>query len=479
MLYDIAIAGAGVTGGMLARELTRYRLSCCILEKENDVAMGASKANSGIIHGGFDPEPGTLKARLNAEGVPLLYKAAQELHVPYRRNGSLVVAFDQTEEDTLQRLYERGLQNGIAQMRLISGEEARALEPNLSPEVTKALLVPTAGIICPYQLTIAAVGNAMDNGAELLRNFEIVSIEKEEYFTLHAKDGRTVQARFLVNCAGTSADRIAEMLHDRFYTVIPRAGEYLLLDKTEGKTVSHTIFQVPTKNGKGVLVTPTADGNLLLGPTASVVQEAEDTRTTPAGLDFVETFAKRSVPAVNTRNVITSFAGVRASEQGGDFIIRPSGKVDGFLHIAAIDSPGLSSCVAIAKYAVEQLRGMGLSAEPNPDFNGEREDPHAFRKMSDAEKDAFIKQHPAYGRIVCRCETVSEGEIRDSLHRNPAAADVDGVKRRTRSGMGRCQGGFCAPYVMRLIAEETRCPMEQVTKKGGRSAMVFGEEEEA
>ena len=476
MIYDVAIAGAGVIGGMLARELMRYRLTCCLLEKENDVAMGASKANSGIIHGGYDPEPGTLKAKCNVEGVPLLYEAAKQLHVPHKNNGSLVLAFDKAEKDTLQTLYERGLQNGVREMRLLSGDEVRALEPNVSGEVTKALLIPSAGIICPYALTIAAVGNAMDNGAELLLNFEICAVKKKEVFTLSAKDGREIKARYLVNCAGVFADRIAAMAGDGFFTLMPRAGEYLLLDKTEGKTVSHTVFQAPTANGKGVLVTPTADGNLLLGPTASLKEVPDDTATTPAGLEAVKTLAKKSVPCVNDRNVITSFAGVRASEKNGDFIIEPSKKVEGLLHIAAIDSPGLSSCVSIAKHAVERLREMGFAPESNPEFDGTRENTHAFRDMNDEQKDAFIKEHPAYGKIVCRCETVSEGEIIEAITRNPKATDVDGVKRRTRSGMGRCQGGFCAPYVMRLIARENALSMREITKKGGNSAMVTGEE---
>ncbi|MBQ7726109.1 MAG: NAD(P)/FAD-dependent oxidoreductase [Clostridia bacterium] len=474
-MYDVVIAGAGVTGGLLARELTRYRLSVCVLEKENDVATGASKANSGIIHGGFDPEPGTLKAKLNVEGVPLLYQAAKELHVPHRNNGSLVVAFSPEEKQTLQVLLARGEQNGVTGMQILSGDEARALEPNLSKDVFAALHIPSAGIICPYALTIAAIGNAMDNGAELLRNFEIVKMEKpDDAFLVTAADGRQVTARYFINCAGTFADRVAALAGDPSFSIIPRAGEYLLLDKTEGTTVSHTIFQVPTEKGKGVLVTPTADGNLLLGPTADPVDDPEGTATTAAGLDMVSALARKSVPNVNTRNVITSFAGVRASTKQGDFLIQNSEIVPGLVHAAAIDSPGLSSCVAIAKYVVNLLKESGLELIENPDFDGTREDVHAFRHMSDEEKDAYIQSHPAYGRIICRCETVSEGEIIDALHRNPAAWDVDGIKRRTRSGMGRCQGGFCSPYVMRLIEKETGRSMEEITKKGRGSQMVEG-----
>ena len=475
MVYDVVIAGAGVIGGMLARELSRYELRVCLLEKENDVACGASKANSGIIHGGFDPEPGTLKAKLNAEGVEKLYQAAEMLHVPHRRNGSFVCAFGPEEEPSVRALYERGLTNGITGMSLISGEEARKLEPNLSPAVTLVLDVPTAGIICPYELTIAAVGNAMDNGVELKLNFEISEIQQQDgVYTVTAADGQQVQGLYVVNCAGGYSDRISAMVRDESFQIIPRAGEYLLLDKAEGSRVSHTIFQVPSKEGKGILVTPTVDGNLLTGPTATRVETPESRQITPQGISMVTRLASKSVPSVDFRQVITSFSGVRSSEAGGDFIIRPAAGSRSFVNVAAIDSPGLTSCVAIAEYTVALLRDLGLKASPKADWNGTRENPHAFREMSDSEKDAYIKEHPAYGKIVCRCETVSEGEIRDAIRRNPGARDIDGVKRRTRAGMGRCQGGFCMPMVMQLLAEEHQVPMEQVTKKGGSSNPLFG-----
>ena len=474
MKYDVLIAGAGVTGAMAARELSRYQLSVCLLEKENDVACGASKANSGIVHGGFDPEPGTLKAKLNTEGIALLYEAAKELHVPCKQNGSMVCAFGADEEPAIDELYERGLTNGIGGMKVLSGDEARALEPNLSEAITKVLHIPSAGIICPYDLTIAAVGNAMDNGAELKRNFDIAKIEQKDGFVVTSTDGETVEGRFFLNCAGNHADEVAELIGDRFYDIIPRAGEYMLLDKAEGSRVSHTIFQVPSKEGKGILVTPTVDGNLLCGPTAAKVEGPEHNETTSEGLAVVQKLAAKSVPSVNFRQVITSFTGVRSSEKNGDFIIEESKKAKGFIHVAAIDSPGLTSCVAVAKYALNILKDCGLALVEKENWNGNREDTHAFRKMNDEEKDAFIKANPSYGKIVCRCETVSEGEIRDAIRRNPQAWDIDGVKRRTRSGMGRCQGGFCSPYVMKLIAEELGIPMEQVTKTGKGSEPLLG-----
>ncbi len=475
MKYDIAIIGAGVIGGMVARELSRYQLSVCLLEKENDVAMGATKANSGIIHGGYDPEPGTLKAKLNAEGIGLLYEAARELNVHHQNNGSLVCSFGTPEEDAaLEALLGRSARNGIDCVRLISGEEARALEPNLSPAVSKALHVPNAGIICPYDLTIAAIGNAMDNGIKLLRNFEVVSIRKSSCFTVTSASGEAVECTYLINCAGGHSDRIAALAGDGFFRIIPRAGEYMLLDKAEGCKVRHTVFQVPTADGKGILVTPTADGNLLTGPTATAVADADCTQTTAEGLAQVAALAAKSVPTVNFRQVITSFSGVRSSEKSGDFIIENSKAVPGLVHVAAIDSPGLTSCVAIARRVLQLLQAQGLTLCEKERWDGIRENTHAFREMPDEEKDAYIKQHPAYGKIVCRCETVSEGEIRDAIRRNPPAFDIDGVKRRTRSGMGRCQGGFCSPYVMKLLAQEHGIRMEDVTKCGKGSEPLTG-----
>ena len=473
-MFDVVIVGAGIIGGMLARELSRYDLSVCLLEKENDVAMGASKANSGIVHGGYDPEPGTLKAKLNTQGVELLFQAARELNVPIIRNGSMVCAFSAEEEPMIAELYDRGLENGIPGLELLTGDQARALEPNLSEAVTKVLRVTNAGIVGPYELTIAAVGNAMDNGVVLKRNFAVSAIEKTDIFTVTAESGEKVQAKYLVNCAGGGSDKIAALAGDGFFTVIPRAGEYMLLDKAEGDRVKHTLFQCPTAEGKGILVSPTAHGNLLVGPTATKVATPDSKDTTSEGLAIVQRLASKSVPSVNYRQVITSFTGVRASTENGDFILQASEKVQGLIHAGAIDSPGLTCCVSIAKYLVDILKAEGLSLIEKANWDGNRKDPNAFQKMTDEQKDAYIKQNPAYGKIVCRCETISEGEILDAIRTNPGARDMDGVKRRTRSGMGRCQGGFCGPYVMELLAREMGIPMEEVTKNGGDSAMVLG-----
>lgn len=472
--FDVIIVGAGVTGAMLARELSKLQLSVCLVEKENDVAMHASHANSGIVHGGYDPVPGTMKAKMNSEGVELLYKAAEELNVPCVHNGSMVCAFSEEENKHLEMLLDRGRQNGTPGLKLLTGDEARAIEPNLSTAITAVLHVTNAGIISPYELNVAAVGNAMDNGVELLRNFCVCKIEKDDDFTVTAQDGRTVQGKYLVNCAGGGSDQVAAMAGDGFFTIRHRAGEYMLLDKAEGSRVKHTIFQVPSKEGKGILVSPTVHGNLLVGPTAVQVKDADSTETTPEGLAIVGRLAAKSVPSVNFRQVITSFAGVRASEEHDDFIIKASDKVQNLVHVAGIDSPGLTACVAIARYTVGILRSLGMDAPEKENWDGTREDPCAFQAMTDEEKDAYIKEHPAFGKIVCRCECVSEGEILAAIRNNPQAVDIDGVKRRTRSGMGRCQGGFCSPYIIKLIAKEQGIPMEEVTKFGGASRILTG-----
>lgn len=475
MIYDVVVAGAGVIGGMVARELTKYKLSVCILEKDDDVANGASKANSGIIHGGFDPEPDTLKAKLNIDGVEKLFDTAKMLNVPCKRNGSFVCAFSEEEDETVKELYDRGIKNGVEKMEILTGDEARKIEPQLSKEVTSVLNIPTAGIICPYELTVAAVGNAMDNGADLKLEFEVSEISKEDdVFVIKSSSGEEVKAKYFVNCAGGFSDKVSKLAGDDSFTIIPRAGEYLILDKDEGLRVKHTIFQCPTKEGKGILVTPTVDGNLLTGPTAHIVDTPESKGTTIDGMNTVIRLASKSVPTIIYRNVIRSFTGVRSSEKDGDFIIKASDKVDNFVNVSAIDSPGLSSCVSIAEYAVGILKDIGLELEANENFDGHRKNTNFFRELSDEEKNEYIKTHPAYGKIVCRCEAITEGEIIDAIKTNPPARDVDGVKRRTRAGMGKCQGGFCVPYVMKIIAKQNNIEQEEVTKCGKGSNMVIG-----
>ena len=473
MIYDIAVIGAGVVGGLVARELSRYELKVVILEKSDDVASGASKANSSIVHGGYDPEPGTLKAKLNARGTALMEALCRDLDVHYRNNGSLVLAFDAEQDEHVKKLYQRGIQNSIPGLSVISGDEARRLEPALSEKVTSALSCTSSGIVCPYDLTIAAVGNAMDNGAELLCNFEVTSIKDNGHEYEISNGTETVKARYVVNSAGLFSDKIAEMLGDTYH-IVAKKGEYMLFDRSEGALVSRTIFQTPTKAGKGILVTPTVDGNLLIGPT-SVVTDKDDKATTLEGLDITKATALKSTEKLNFRKIITSFAGLRSScTESDDFIVKMSENSPRALELIGIDSPGLSSSPAIAEYAVELLGLAGLELHEKKAFIKTRVSCRRFEKMTAEEKNEIIKKDATYGHLVCRCETITEGEILAAIRQNPPARSLDAIKRRTRSGMGRCQGGFCTPFITELLAKELGIDETSVTKFGGESKMLCG-----
>lgn len=471
-MYDIAIIGAGVVGGMTARALSKYNVSICILEKENDVAMGATKANSAIVHAGFDAQEGSLKASLNVQGSKMMKSICEELGVKYQNNGSLVVGFNEEDRKMINTLLERGMANGVAQLRVIERAELNRMEPNISEKAVCALYAPTGAIVCPYALTVAAIGNAMDNGAQLKCNFEVSDIQSTEGGYKISSQNDCVEARFVINCAGVFSDTIARMVGDHSFHVHPRKGEYILLDKECGALVSHTLFQTPSKMGKGILISPTVDGNLLLGPTSVDMQDKENKDTTEEGFAEIIRKAQESIPCVPIGKTITSFCGLRAVGSTGDFIITSPGK--GFVNAAGIESPGLSASPAIAEYIVEMLKKQGLVLTEKTDYNPKRSSMHAFREMSVEEKNRVIQGNPAYGKVICRCEGITEGEILDAIHRNPKATDLDGVKRRTRAQMGRCQGGFCSPYITELLARELNIPYESVTKFGGASVINIG-----
>ena len=473
MCYDVVIVGAGVTGALTARALTGYQLKVALLERCNDVAMGATKANSGIVHAGFDAIPGTLKAKLNLIGTAKMAEVCKQLDVPYKNNGSLVVAFSEEEKDIVRSLYERGLKNGVPGMRLVEKEELHTMEPNLSPDACFALLAPSAGIVCPYELTIAAAENAVTNGAEFLRNCEVQSIGfADGIFTLHTTIG-DIQSKIVINAAGNHADEIAHMVGDDSFKIVNRRGEYFILDKTVGNTVSRTIFQCPNEMGKGTLVAPTVDGNLLLGPTAEDIEGKDDNATTLEGFAKVKRLAAKSCPGVSSRSAITSFSGIRAHEENDDFIIGPSAANRQFVNAAGIESPGLSASPAIADYIADIVCDLIPGLQKNAGFDPCREKVFRFRHATDEEKIAAIAENPAYGRIVCRCETITEGEIVDAIKAPAGARDVDGVKRRTRAGMGRCQGGFCGSKVVEILARELDCSVDQITKFGKGSVILF------
>lgn len=472
-MFDIAVIGCGVVGSLIARELTKYSLKVCMLEKENDVAMGASKANSGIVHAGFDAHPGSLKAKFNVEGNRMMPSLCKMLGVKFKNNGSIVIAFNDEDMECVKELYERGVENGVEDMEILDGSQVRELEPCLGENVVGALYAKTGGIVCPYGLTIAAAGNAMDNGAELKLNFEVEKIEKKDgAYAITSADGETVTAKYVVNSAGLYSDKIARLVGDDSFTVHPRAGEYMILDKDSGSLCTRTIFRTPTKMGKGILVSPTADGNIILGPTSEDKTDKEDRATTPEGIALVAKQALEDAPGTPLRNVITSFTGLRSVGDTGDFIIKLS--AENFISLGGIESPGLTSAPAIAKYTADMLKKQcGMKAQKNTSFNGRRKAYYKFSEMTPAQKNKIIKQNPDFGTIICRCEGISKGEIIEALTVNPPASDIDGVKRRTRSGMGRCQGGFCSTSIAGIIAELKEMPFEQVTKFGKGSVLNF------
>ena len=469
MTYDVAIIGAGVVGGMIARELSRYRLSVCVLEKDSDVAMGATRANSAIVHAGFDAAEGTLKARLNVEGSKRMPQVVSELDVKYRRNGSLVVGFDDRDREEITRLYQRGINNGVEGLEILDARQLREKEPNISPEAMWALYAPSGAIVCPYELTVASIGNAMDNGADLLLRFAVRSIRwEDDAYVLND----TLRARYVVNASGVFSDNIARLVGDDSFAIHPRKGEYIVLDKDCESLVSHTIFGVPSPLGKGILVTPTVDGNILLGPTSREVGDKEDTATTLEGLAEIRQKTRHMVPSVPLNKAITSFAGLRASGDTGDFILRSY--TPHFIHAAGIESPGLSAAPAIARFVAELLRDNGLALVEKESFTPYRKSPASFRALSMEEKNAVIRENPLYGKIVCRCEGISEGEIVQAIRQNPRSLTIDAVKRRVRGGMGRCQGGFCGPTILEILAREGHMPLQEITKAGGESVILTG-----
>jgi glycerol-3-phosphate dehydrogenase len=474
MIYDISIIGAGVTGSLIARQLSKYNLKVCLLDKESDVAMGTSKANSAIVHAGYDAKPGSLKAKFNVRGNEIMGDITKELYVPFKRIGSFVIAFDEDDMEQINTLYAYGIKNKVSDMKILTKEEVREMEPNMSDKVIGALYAPTAGIICPYELTLAAAENAVDNGVELILDCAIKDINKvDNNFELNTTRGKIV-SKYIINAAGLFSDDISAMAGDDSFKINPRKGEYLLLDKRQGNVVNKVIFQPPTVMGKGILVTPTVDGNLLLGPTAENILDKADISTTSIGLDRVIKGAVKSIPSVNTRDVITSFAGLRASSSVGDFVIEKSKKVDGLINVAGIESPGLSAAPAISEYVIEILKSMDIELEEKENYISTRKPVYRFREMDESERDQLIKKNPLYGNIICRCETITEGEIVDCIHRSIGASNLDAVKRRTRAGMGRCQGGFCTPRVVDIIARELNISKEQVTKMGGKSKVLVG-----
>lgn len=472
-MYDVVIIGAGVVGCAVARELARYQLKTVVLEKSEDVCCGTSKANSAIVHAGFDAEPGTWKAKMNVIGSKKMEELSKELDFPYKRNGSLVLCFDEKDFPKLEALKQKGIENGVEGLEIITGEKIWEIEPNLSKNVKAMLYAPTGAIICPFKLTIALAENANVNGVEFAFDTEVKNIQKTAAGYRIETTKECYETKCIVNAAGVYADVFHNMVSEEKLSITPRRGEYCLMDKKIGNFVSHTVFQLPTAMGKGVLITPTVHGNLLAGPTAENIEDKEGINTTGEGIAKLSQMAKLSAENIPLNMVITSFAGLRAAEKGGDFVLGEASDASGFFDAAGIQSPGLSSAPAIGEYLADSVAGK-LKAEKKEDFHPKRKDIPCVAEMSKEELKVLITENPLYGNVICRCETVTEGEIVNAIHRPLGAKSLDGVKRRTRAGMGRCQSGFCAPKVMEILERELQKSPLEITKAGGKSTLLTG-----
>ena len=474
-MLDVLIIGAGVMGAATAYELAKYDLKVKVLEKEHDVSNGTSKANSGIVHAGYDAKEGTLMAKYNALGNAMYEDLCKEIDAPFKRTGSLVLAFSEEEREHLNLLYKRGIANGIPQLKIIEKDEILRMEPNVSEEAVAALYAPTAGVTGPWEVTIKLLENAAINGTEVLTDAKVINIEKmKDGYKVVLEDGREFETKIVVNAAGLFADELNNMVSSKKIKITPRAGEYYLLDKVQGDLVNNVVFQCPTKVGKGVLVAPTAHGNIIVGPTATSSDDKEYVGNTLAGLDAVREASVKSVKNINFRDNIKNFNGLRAESDQPDFIIGEIKDAPGFFNIAGTKSPGLTSAPAIgldvAKMIVDKLGNVNKKV----DHKRNRPQIH-FMELSTEEKAEVIKKDPRYGRIICRCESITEGEIVDVIHRMVGAKTVDGIKKRCRPGMGRCQGGFCGPRVQEILARELNKNLDEIVQDKVGAYILTGE----
>ncbi len=468
-MYDVIIIGAGVSGVACARELARFHLNILVLEKHDDVCSETSKANSGIVHAGYDAKPGSLMAKLNLEGSNIMPKLAKELDIPFIKNGSLVVSMEGDDPKIIDDLYKRGKQNGVKKLEIIDKETLMKIEPNIHPNAYKALYAPTAGIICPFTLTLALAQNACINGVEFKFNQKVETISYvDKIYHLHTNTN-VYKSRYVINACGVYGDELHNQISDEKVNIVPRKGEYYLLDKNVGNYIKHTIFQSPTSLGKGVLVAPSVHGNLVVGPTAKDIEDKEDVSCTSEKLEVIRLQASKAINKLPLE-VITTFAGLRAHQENHDFIIQET--KPGFIDCIAIESPGLTAAPAIGKMVCSMIVDK-IKPIKKENFIHNRKGYIHMNQLSIEKRNEYIRKNPKYGKIICRCELISEGEIIDALQGPLPARSLDGLKRRVRTGSGRCQGGFCMPNILPIISKIQGIDIEQITKSGSDSNIVM------
>ena len=472
-IFDCVIIGAGVVGCAIARQLAQYQLKTIVIERGVDVCSGTSKANSGIIHAGYDATPGSLKAKLNVSGNPFFDRACADLKVPYARLGTFVVAVTDEGISDLEKLKQKGIKNGVPKLEVISDRNRiKKMEPKLTDKATGVLFAPTGGIVSPYDLTIGLAENANVNGVEFLFNSEVTNINIKENYKELQTSTKSIRAKVIINAAGVYADKISAMIGLDYFSIHPRRGQYVLLDK-KMVDLNHVLFPLPTKVSKGIVVSPTTEKHVYLGPNAQDIPDKEDKSTTTEGLLEIIEGGRKLIPDLPLQQAIVTYAGLRAVSNTDDFIIEPT-KVNGFINVAGIQSPGLSSCLAIAEYVVQILKQIGIKLVPNPKFNPIREKPPRFAVLSNDARQELIQKIPEYGNIICRCEHISEAEVKAAIHRPLGAKTLDGVKFRTRAQMGRCHGGFCTSRLLKILTEELKCPIEEITKRGPKTELIIG-----
>jgi glycerol-3-phosphate dehydrogenase len=473
---DVVIIGAGVVGTAIARELSRYEVDIVVVDKNEDVGGDASKSNSGIIHTGYDATPGTLESKLVVAANPMYDIHAAELDVPFKRVGALLTAVTQEEYDLLPELFRKAHKNGIYDVQLLTPEQAKNLEPNISDEVKGAIYIPRESIIDPFLLVVARAENAANNGVRFILSTKVTDIKVENgYIHSVITNKGCIKTRFVVNATGIYTDEIAKMVGPCDFTVHPRKGQFYILDKSVPYNINRIILPVPTKHSKGKLASPTIHGNMLIGPTAEDLEDKEDKSVTAEGLREVIDSVRRLVPKVSPKDAITEYCGLRPTRTPEGYFIEPSSNAKGYIGVTGIRSTGVTASIAIAGYVIDILADEGLDLKIKQNFNPYRQGIKKFSELSWQQREELIKQNPLYGHVICRCETVTEAEIVEAIKRPLGATSLDAIKRRLRPGTGRCQGGFCTPRIVEILARELGVPVEQITKHEKGSEIIAGQ----